>query len=47
MDPLLRLTIRLAQWLRHPPSRQQVILMAVVVALCLLIAGAERLFSAS
>lgn len=46
MDPLLRLTIRLAQWLRDPPSRGRVILMAVVLALCLLIAGLERLFSA-
>ncbi len=46
MDQLLRLTIRMAQWLRNPPSRQHVILMAVVVALCLLIAGLERLLTA-
>jgi len=43
MDPLARLLIRLAQWLRHPPSRQRVGLMLAVLALVLIIALFERL----
>ncbi len=34
--------IRMARWVRHPPSRQRVILWAVVVALCLILVGIEH-----
>ncbi|MEI6158699.1 MAG: hypothetical protein WCP77_02600 [Roseococcus sp.] len=42
MDPFLRWTIRLAQWFRHPPSRQRVITMGVVLGLCLAVVLVER-----
>ena len=44
MDPLTRLLIRMAMLLRRPPSRRQLITIAVVVALSLVIAGIERGF---
>lgn len=42
MDPMLRWGLRLAQWFRRPPSRQQVILMALVLVLCLGLVAIER-----
>ncbi|MBC2835488.1 hypothetical protein [Paragemmobacter straminiformis] len=36
--------IRMARWARNPPSADRVRLVLVVVALCLLVAGAERLW---
>lgn len=44
MDPLTRLLLRLALWFRQPPSRSHVILIFVVLALCLVIVGIERIF---
>ncbi len=44
MDPLTRLLIRMAMLLRRPPSRRQLITMAVVLAVSLAIAGYERGF---
>ena len=38
-----QLLIRLALWVRPPPSRRQLILMAIVAALCLLIGTIEWL----
>lgn len=43
MDQLLRWTIRMTQWLRRPPSRQRVILIVVVIALCLIVFLYERI----
>ena len=31
MDPMIRWSIRLARWFRHPPSRQTVMIGAVVI----------------
>ncbi|WP_424811081.1 hypothetical protein [Roseococcus sp. YIM B11640] len=42
MDQLLRLTIRLSQWLRRRPSRQQLIIMLVVLGVGLLLVAIER-----
>lgn len=44
MDQMLRWSIRLSQWLRRRPSRQRLILMGVVVALCFAVFAVERLF---
>ena len=41
---ITRLLVRMALWVRRPPSRQQLILVAVVVAAALAVAAAERLF---
>ena len=38
-----QLLIRLALWVRRPPSRRQLIVMAIVAALCLLIGTIEWL----
>jgi type II secretory pathway component PulM len=43
MDPMIRWSIRLAQWFRQPPSRGRVILMAVTIGLCLALVLVERL----
>ena len=40
MNPLFFL--RLARWVRHPPSPQKLLLIAAVVALCLALAGVEH-----
>ncbi len=42
MDPMIRWGMRLAQWFRQPPSRQQVILMAAALGFCLAIVLVER-----
>lgn len=42
MDPMIRWGIRLAQWFRHPPSRQQVIIMAVALGFCVAVVLVER-----
>jgi hypothetical protein len=44
MDPLLRLTIRLVQWLRQPPSRAHVVTMLVVLGAAVAIVTIERVF---
>lgn len=36
--------LRMAKWARHPPSAQRVKLVLVVIAVCALIVGAEKLF---
>lgn len=36
--------LRMAQWVRHPPSARRVRAMAVVLALCLGLVGVERLW---
>lgn len=43
VDPLARLLIRLAQWLRHPPSPRAVGIMAATILLALAIVLFERL----
>ncbi len=40
----MRWGILLARWFRRPPSRQRVILMGVVIALCLIVFAIERLY---
>jgi hypothetical protein len=42
LDAQMRLLIRLAQWLRHPPSRRRVWIMAGVLVASLLIFAVER-----
>ncbi|UPY37261.1 hypothetical protein [Sediminicoccus sp. KRV36] len=42
MDPMIRWGFRLAQWFRHPPSRQRVIIMALVLGLCVALVLVER-----
>jgi uncharacterized membrane protein YhhN len=42
MDPQMRLLLRLAQWLRHPPPRRTLWIIAAVLAVSLLLAGLER-----
>jgi hypothetical protein len=36
--------VRMARWLRHPPSKRTMAIWVVVILLCLLIAGAEWLW---
>lgn len=36
--------LKMAQWVRNPPSRQRQILIAVVLGLCFLVYGIERIF---
>lgn len=43
MDPLARLLIRLAQWLRNPPSRRSLGIMLAALALALAVAAFEHL----
>jgi len=38
MDTQMRLLIRLAMWLRHPPSRQHVWIMGITLAVVVVIA---------
>lgn len=42
MNPLW--FVRMARWVRHPPSRRTMAIWVVVILLCLLIAGAEWLW---
>jgi hypothetical protein len=43
MSPLfLRLLLRMALWIRHPPSRQQLMIMAVAVVVALAVVAADR-----
>lgn len=35
--------LRMARWVRHPPSRRRLILVAVVLGTCLVIVGLEWL----
>ncbi|WP_027284857.1 hypothetical protein [Rubritepida flocculans] len=44
MDPQMRLLLRLAQWLRHPPSRRTLWILGIALAVSLLLAGLERGF---
>jgi hypothetical protein len=41
MDPLTRTLVQAAHWLRHPPSRTHVRIMAVVLVLALLRVAVE------
>lgn len=43
MDPM-RWGILLVQWFRRPPSRERLILMGVVIALCIAVFAIERIF---
>lgn len=38
-----RMLLRLSQWARNPPSMRQVMIWAVVIGLCLVLAGIEWL----
>lgn len=38
-----RLLLRMAQLVRNPPSKQRIILWAVVIGLCLALAGIDKL----
>ncbi len=38
-----RMLLRMAQWARNPPSMRQVMIWAVVIAVCLVLAGIEWL----
>ena len=42
MNP--RWLLKAKRWAQHPPSMRQVLLVLGVIAACLLLAGAERLF---
>ena len=42
MNPLWLL--RASKWARHPPSRNRVILVLAVIAICLMLFAAERLW---
>jgi len=44
MDPMIRWSIRLAQWFRHPPSRQMVMIGVVAISSALIIVGVERIW---
>ena len=44
MDGLFQLFLRMALWVRQPPSRQQVIVMAIVVVVAAFCLGFEALF---
>ena len=36
--------LRMAKWARNPPSEKRLILIAIVIAVCLVVFGLERLF---
>lgn len=38
MDVQMRLLLRLVQWLRHPPSRQQVWIIGITLAVVVVVA---------
>ncbi|MCX8132335.1 MAG: hypothetical protein N3D18_00030 [Roseococcus sp.] len=42
MDAQMRLLLRLVQWLRHPPSRRTLWIIAAVLGFSLLLAALER-----
>ena len=42
MDPLTRILVQAAQWMRHPPSRNHVRIMLVVLALALMLVAIEN-----
>ncbi|WP_207539163.1 hypothetical protein [Sabulicella rubraurantiaca] len=44
MDPLLRLTVEMARWLRCPPSRPHLIAMAAAAILIVVVVAAERIW---
>ncbi|MCS6890009.1 MAG: hypothetical protein RMK64_10220 [Rhodovarius sp.] len=44
MDPLLRLTMRLLLWLRHPPSRPHLIAILAALALAMAVVVLEAIF---
>jgi hypothetical protein len=41
LDPLARILVQAAQWIRHPPSRMHVRIIVVVVVLALLLVAIE------
>ncbi|RYJ04184.1 MAG: hypothetical protein EON47_01315 [Acetobacteraceae bacterium] len=44
MDPIARLSLRLARLFRHPPGRRKAIVMLVALVLALAIGLADRAF---
>lgn len=44
MDVFFNLLLRMALWVRQPPSRQHVLVMAIVVAVAAFCLGFEALF---
>jgi hypothetical protein len=42
MDPMTRLFIQMAQWLRNPPSRSYLYILAIVIAVAVSLALVER-----
>jgi len=44
MDALFQLFLRMALWIRQPPSRNHIIVMAMVVIVAALCLGFETLF---
>lgn len=42
MDPVLRILVQAAQWLRHPPSRTHLRIMVVVIAGAIALVAIER-----
>lgn len=36
--------LRMAKWARNPPSEKRLILIAIVIAVCLVVFGGERMF---
>ncbi|MCW8085731.1 hypothetical protein [Sabulicella glaciei] len=44
MDPLLRLSIQMARWLRHPPSRSHLLAMAAAAVLVVAVVAVERIW---
>ena len=42
MDPMTRLFIQLAQWLRHPPSRSQALVMLAALVAAVSLVMVER-----
>jgi len=41
MDPISNMMLRVAYWLRHPPARWQVLMMAVVIVVAALLVALE------
>ncbi|WP_454915030.1 hypothetical protein [Xanthobacter sediminis] len=44
MDQFLRLLMRMAYWVRRPPSRTHILIMAAVVAIAVLCVAVEALW---
>jgi hypothetical protein len=44
MDLFTRLLLRAAIWVRHPPSKRMILVVAIAIGVALLIAGIELAF---